>query len=116
MLPLAADEDLHGHIVNGLRRRQPDIDLVRVQDALPLGTADLAVLEWAATEGRVLVTQDHSTMVGFAWDRVNSGLPMPGVIVRGKGVSVRKAIDELLIIADCGIPEDFRGRVEFLPL
>ncbi|MCI0681628.1 MAG: hypothetical protein L0Y71_05960 [Gemmataceae bacterium] len=33
----------------GLRRRLPEIDLVRVQDALPQGMPDPAVLAWAAT-------------------------------------------------------------------
>lgn len=37
MLRLASDADVHGEIVRGLRRRRPEIDLVRVQDALPEG-------------------------------------------------------------------------------
>ena len=32
MLRLLTDEDVHGDIVDGLRRRQPALDLVRVQD------------------------------------------------------------------------------------
>jgi hypothetical protein len=38
MLRLASDMDVHGDIVRGVRRRQPNIDLMRVQDALPLFT------------------------------------------------------------------------------
>ncbi len=33
MLRLASDADVHGDILNGLHRRLPEIDLVRVQDA-----------------------------------------------------------------------------------
>jgi hypothetical protein len=44
MLRLASDADVHGDIVRGLRRRQPDLDLVRAQDALPEGTPDREVL------------------------------------------------------------------------
>lgn len=40
MLRLASDADVHGEIIRGLRRRLPEIDLLRVQDALP---ADLPV-------------------------------------------------------------------------
>jgi predicted nuclease of predicted toxin-antitoxin system len=116
MLPLAADEDLNGKIIRGLRRRLPDIDLVRVQDVGLSGHPDPEVLEWAATAGRVLITQDVSTMVGFAWDRVKGGLPMPGVIVRGKGVTIRQAIDELALAASRGTADDFRDQVRFLPL
>ena len=35
MLRLATDADVNGDIIRGLRRRLQDIDLVRVQDALP---------------------------------------------------------------------------------
>jgi hypothetical protein len=56
MLRPAFDADVHGEIVRGLRRRVPEIDLVRVQDALPEGTPDSDVLAWSAAEHRVLVT------------------------------------------------------------
>jgi predicted nuclease of predicted toxin-antitoxin system len=115
MLPLAADENVHGAIIRGLRRRQPDIDLVRVQDVGLAHTPDPHILEWAATEGRILITEDVNTMVGFAWDRVKAGLPMPGVIVRGEGVTVHQAINDLLLAACCGAAEDFKDQVWFLP-
>ena len=67
MLRLASDADVHGEIIRGMRRRLPQIDLVRAQDALPEGTPDPAVLAWAAAANRVLVTNDRNTMVGFAY-------------------------------------------------
>jgi hypothetical protein len=45
---LASDADVHGAVIRGLFRRLPAIDLVRVQDTLPEGTADPAVLDCAA--------------------------------------------------------------------
>jgi hypothetical protein len=44
MLRLASDADVHGGILHGLHRRLPEIDLVRIQDALPEGTLDPEVL------------------------------------------------------------------------
>ena len=35
MLRLASDADVHGEIIRGLRRRLPEIDLVRARDVLP---------------------------------------------------------------------------------
>jgi hypothetical protein len=70
VLRLASDADVHGSLIRGLRRRSPDIDLVRVQDALPEGTRDLDVLAWAAADNRVVITNDRNTMVGFAYQRV----------------------------------------------
>jgi Domain of unknown function (DUF5615) len=116
MLPLAADEDVHGDIVRGLRRRVPNVNLLTAQEAGLQGRPDPVVLEWAAAEGRVLVTQDRRTMVGHALTRVGAGLPMPGVLVRRKRTTIRQIIDALELVACCGIPEDFRDQVQFLPL
>jgi predicted nuclease of predicted toxin-antitoxin system len=116
MLPLAADESLHGHIIRGLRRRLPDIDLVVVQECGLAGTPDPEILEWTAQEGRVLIAQDKRTMADYAYDRLNAGLPMPGVVIRPGRVSIGQSIDELLLIAQCGTLEDFRDQVRYLPL
>ena len=43
MLRLASDTDVHGDILCDLHCHSPEIDLVRVQDALPEGTPDPAV-------------------------------------------------------------------------
>jgi predicted nuclease of predicted toxin-antitoxin system len=69
MLKFAVDENFNMHIVNGVLRRLPDVDIVRVQDAGLAGTDDPDVLEWAAGEGRVLLTHDVNTLTGFAYER-----------------------------------------------
>lgn len=79
MLRLAADENFNNNIVRGLLRRRPDLDIVRIQDVGLSGASDLAVLEWAAREGRVLLTHDVSTLTRYADERVQAGKPMPGV-------------------------------------
>jgi predicted nuclease of predicted toxin-antitoxin system len=79
MLALAADENFNNDIVRGLRRRAPDLDIIRVQDVGLSGADDPAVLEWAAHEGRVLLTHDVSTITRFAYDRVRAGKSMSDV-------------------------------------
>jgi hypothetical protein len=118
MLRLASDADVHGELIRGLRRRQPTLDLVRVQDALPEGTPDPEVLAWAAAEGRILITNDRNTMVGFAWRRTTvEGLPMPGLIVTTADQSIGSAIDDILLIAECMPEAEFLDQaVLFLPL
>ncbi len=70
MLRLAADEDFNGRIVRGLRRRDPKLDIRRVQDTDVFGASDEEVLEWAAAEDRVLLTHDVATMTASAHERV----------------------------------------------
>lgn len=116
MLRLASDADVHGDIIRGLQRRSPDIDLVRVQDTLPDGTADPEVLAWAADENRILITNDRRTMIDFANQRVASGNLVPGLIATTNKQSIRDAIDDILLIAECMSEEEIRDRVVlFLP-
>jgi hypothetical protein len=65
MLRLASDADVHGEIIRGLRRRLPQIDLLRAQDALPEGAPDLEVLAWAAAENRILITNDRKRITSL---------------------------------------------------
>ena len=117
MLRLASDADVHGDIIRGLRRRLPEIDLVRVQDALPEGTPDPEVLAWAAAENRILVTNDRNTMVGFACQRVAAGEPVPGLIATTNEQSVGSAIHDILLIAEYMPEEQIRDQVVvYLPL
>lgn len=117
MLRLATDADVHGEIIRGLRRRVPDLDLVRVQDALPEGTADQDVLGWTATENRVLITNDRSTMIGLASQRVAAGERVPGLIVTTNEQSIGSAIDDILLLTEWMPEEEIQDRVVvFLPL
>ena len=71
MLRLLSDENFDNHIVRGLLRRLPTIDLIRVQD-VGLGQTD---------DRAILLTHDRRTVPAFALDRVTQGQPMPGVFV-----------------------------------
>jgi hypothetical protein len=66
MLKLAADEDFNNRIIRGSLRREPELDLVRVQDASLRSRDDASVIEWAANEGRVLLTHNVTTMRAHA--------------------------------------------------
>jgi hypothetical protein len=116
MLRLAADENFNNDIVRGVRRRNPAVDILSVQDAGLSGADDPAVLEWAAQSGRVLLTHDVATMTRYAYDRVGQGLPMPGVFEVGRHVPVRVAIEEIVLLAECSTDGEWEGQVRYLPL
>lgn len=114
---LASDADFNGRIYRGLLRKQPDLDIKRVQ-AVGLRTApDPEVLEWAASEGRILLTHDRETLIGFAYRRVEAGLPMPGVfVVRNRPTQIGQMVEEILLVAVCSSQEEWKDQVVFLPL
>jgi len=116
MLRLASDEDFNGRIVRGLRLRQPDLDIVRVQEAGLSGAPDPGVLEWAAIENRLMLTHDASTMTKYAYQRAANNQPMPGIIEAGQDVPIGRAIEDILILANCSFDGEWEGQVIHLPL
>ena len=116
MIKLLADENLDNTIIRGLLRRNSDIDIVRVQDVELSGEDDPVVLEWAADEGRILLTHDIATITHYAYERLTNNLAMPGVIEIHTNVPVGKVIEDLIIVLECGTAEDFDGQIHYLSL
>ncbi len=116
MLRLLADENFNNAILRGLWRRNPDLDIVRVQDVGLSGEEDPFVLEWAAKKGRVLLTHDKATIPHFAFARIQAGQAMAGVCEVSRKVPMSQAIDEILLIAECSDPSDWEYQVRYLPL
>ncbi|MGP1383064.1 MAG: DUF5615 family PIN-like protein [Thainema sp.] len=116
MLKLLSDENFNGDIVRGLFLRQPDLDLLRVQDVGLRKIDDPAILAWAADNERILLTHDRATMPDFAYNRLVGGKAMAGMFVVNDRMPIRQAIDELLLLIDCSEQAEWQGIVLYLPL
>lgn len=116
MLRLLSDEDFNGRIVRGLLRRRPTLDLLRIQDVGLMHTPDSDLLEWAAKEGRQLLSHDLSTMSAAVVDRLDKGKPMPGVFLVHDWLPIGQAIDEILFYDDAAQPEDLKNQIIYLPM
>jgi len=116
MLRLVADENFSKRILNGLREHESVVDIVRVQDVGLLSMDDPSILEWAAQEGRILLTHDKKTMIGFAYERVSANQPMPGLFVVRRSDAVGNAINDLLVLAGASFEGEFEGQVWHIPL
>lgn len=116
MIRFLTDEDFNRRILRGLRRRIPSLDIVRVQDVGLITKPDTEVLEWAANENRIVLTHDVTTMSKHAFDRVTEDLPMPGVIEVSQDVPIGEAIEELVLITECSLENEWQNQVIFLPL
>jgi hypothetical protein len=116
MLRFAADENFNNDIVRGVRGRNPAVDIVRVQDAGLSARDDPAILEWAAQSGRIVLAHDVATMTRYAYDRVREGKPMPGVFEVGRHVPIAVAIEEIVLLAECSLDDEWQGQVRYLPL
>lgn len=116
MIGLAIDENFNNDVVRGLLRRNPGVDLARIQDVGLRTLDDETVLEWAVQYDRVLITHDVSTMTPHAYARVAAGQKMPGVFEVPRSVAISVAIEDLCLIAECSRPGEWEGQVRYLPL
>jgi predicted nuclease of predicted toxin-antitoxin system len=111
----AADENFDGRILKGLLERLPELDIVRVQDTDIYQAPDPKLLDWLASEGRILLTHDLRTMPDFVYKRLNVGKPVPGVIEVHVHTPIGAAIDELELMIGAGKPEDFENLICYIP-
>src|SRR5439155_6966570 len=92
-----ADENIPNTLIEALTLREPTLDIVRAIDKGLGGLDDPTVLEWAASEGRVVITRDPSTMPKHAYERLAAGLYMPGMIVITTQQVSRRIVEDILI-------------------
>ena len=115
MLRVCTDENFNNNILRGLMRRLPGFDIVRIQDVGLAGRDDISLLAWAAQENRIILTHDIKTMVGFAFERVAAGQPMPGVFEVDCDASLALVLDDLSLLVECSLNDEWEGQVVYLP-
>lgn len=116
MIRFVADENFNNHIVRGLLLRNPEVDIVRIQDVGLSSADDPTILEWAVKENRVLLTHDVETMPDFAYTRVRARLPIPAIFIVNQDDPIGQVIDDLLLIVECSEENEWDGQIHYLPL
>jgi len=116
VLKFLADENLDNDILRGLELRNPGLDILRVQDVGLSGAEDREVLEWAAQNGRAVVSDDRRTLAHFATQRVEARKKMPGLFLLRRKAPLGPVIDDLLLLAECSREGEWEGRILYLPL
>jgi hypothetical protein len=110
-----ADENLHADIIEGLRSREPAIDILDVKTAGLRGTKDPTLLEIAAEQDRILITYDRKTMSRHIAERRAAGKPIPGVfILPDRASAIGEIIDWLLLVWTASDTEEWREQVLFI--
>lgn len=75
-----------------------------------------ALLAWAAEQDRIFVTHDLKTIPRYAYERIEVGRSMPGVIAIPKDLPIGQAIEEMVIIIECCAANEFENEVFYLPV
>ncbi len=106
-----ADENFEGSIFRGLLRRNPYLDIERVQDMGLLSASDPDILEWAYRHGRIVLTHDQRTMPAFAYQRMATGEAIAGMIVMKHTIGAGKAIEDILLITACSTMDEWVNQI-----
>ncbi len=116
MVAFLADENLNNKIVRGLVYRNPEIDIVTVRDIGMSGADDPSIMKWAFENSRLLITHDVKTIPAFAYENLEIGLPVPGILLVNYKALIGSVIDDLELIAECSDISEWVGQIHYLPL
>ena len=110
-----ADVNFDRRIVDGVLRRESLVDFQTSEEAGLSGKSDLEVLEMAASLQRLLVTHDRKT-IPTAFGAFASRSQSFGVLVIPQKLSLRTAIEELLIVWTLSEAEEWFNVISSIPL
>lgn len=116
MLRFLADDNFNYHLIQELQNKQPGLDIACLKDIGLSGIGDPRLLELASQEGRVLLTNDVSTITEFANQRIAAGLSMPGIFAVSTEGNSDRAIADILLLAECSNDGEWEGQIRYLPL
>lgn len=113
------DANFNLHIVAGLRRRQPHIDIVTSQQFSLLQVPDPELLHYAREADRIVLTHDRNTMPHHFDDLLHSlarDEDTPGVMSVAQSLPIGSAIEAILFVWACSTHEEWRNQFVYLPL
>jgi hypothetical protein len=112
------DEHVDLAIQRGLRRREPEIEVLRVRDpgAPPAGTLDPDILIWLEDQGYILVTENRSTIPDHLVEHFAAGRHIPGIFWIRPHTSIGRVTEELFLVWSASNAEEYFDRTLFIPL
>lgn len=111
-----ADEHVHPGFVAALRSAEPPLDVVTVQEVGLRTRADDELLDWAAANGRILISADKQTIIELAEGRMATGEPLCGLVVYRDSATTSEMIAGVRTIDGACSPDDFLYQVYYIPL
>ena len=111
-----SDHDLNEHIVAGVLRQEPLVEWIRVRDVGLSDRSDSDVLGYAADHGYIVVSHDVNTMPSAAYDRMNVGLKMSGLLMVKQRDPIGPIITSLMLIWSASNSEEWDNQIGFLPI
>jgi Domain of unknown function (DUF5615) len=110
-----ADEDLDSNIIEGLRSREPAIDILDAKQAGLRGTKDAVLLAVAEEQERIVISHDRRTMTHYFQERLAAGKSNPGLFIVPQRKAIAEIIESLLLVWTASHASEWRDAIVYLP-
>ncbi len=77
------------------------------------GTLDPEILCWCEEHNFILITNNRKSMPVHLIEHLTDGRHIPGIIVLNADMSIGDTIEELILIAEVGIEDNYHDRIEY---
>jgi len=115
LIRFQADADIRQQIVLAVRRLEHSIDFASAADSKLIGTADPHILDFAAREGRVLVTHDRRTMIEHFRNHLEQAKLSPGVFLVSQFAATNAVAEALVMVWSASEITDWENQLRHLP-
>jgi len=111
------DENVDPSYQVELLRQNPNLTVWRVgQAGTPKrGTLDPEILVWCEENDFVLVTNNRRSMPVHLADHLQQGRHVPGIFILSPRVSMGKNIEDLILISECSMEQEYQDQIVNLP-
>ena len=96
-------------------RRLPRLDAVTAFGIGMRAATDRQLLEWAAQEGRIIVTHDRKTMPAHAAGLMSDGKNIAGLFVVLRSLPLHQVIEDLELMITCSEMDELVNVIRYLP-
>jgi hypothetical protein len=112
------DENVDPIYTVQLRRLKPDLFVLAIGDLTTpqKGTLDPEILLWCEANDFILVTNNRKSMPVHLADHIAQNHHIPGIFILSPKLSVGENLEQLLLIAEGSLDNEYQDRIEFLPL
>jgi len=112
------DENMPHAVRDQLLLHEPNIEIFAVGDdtAPVLGTPDPDILAWIEANNAVLVSRNRRTIPDHLQGHLAAGGHVPGILLLRRRCTLGQVITDLLLVWNASNPDEYKDRIEYLPL
>ncbi len=115
------DENLPPLYQEQLLRYQSDLTVLIIGELSAIstpakGTLDPEILIWCESNNFILVTNNRTSMPVHLDEHLSQYRQVPGIFVLRPKATIGQIIDDLILIALAGEPQEYQNRITYIPL